>query len=265
MTKVDYQYLLVTEDGQRLDIQLNRPEKRNALNRQLIAELGKAFDFAEGNSNIRTVVLKGDEKAFCSGADLAYLKEMRSYSDQENLEDSLQLGELFLKIYTLSKPVIAMVEGPALAGGCGLASVCDFVYASEEAIFGYPEVKIGFVAALVSTFLIRQIGERKARELLLTGKILSANQAHELGLINDIFDRKILPNAVQELSDKLSKNSPQALAVTKRNLLAEFEFAQIESELKRLAKINSDFRRTEDFLEGVTSFIEKRKPQWHSQ
>ncbi len=263
MTLQKYKFLLVSLKNSILIIQLNRPEKRNALNPELVKELITAFDFAEKDKSIEVIILKGNDQAFCSGADLAYLKNMRDYDYTENLNDSLKLSELFLKIYTLPKPVIAQVEGPALAGGCGLASVCDFILASEMARFGYPEVKIGFIAALVSAFLIRQVGERKARELLLTGKIVSAQEAKNFGLINEVYKAHKLNDAVEQLAKELSNNSSQALAATKASLLAEFEFASITEDMKRLAKVNADFRSMDDFIEGITAFIEKRKPKWH--
>ncbi len=258
-----YQTIIVKQKNNFAEIILHRPEKRNALNKQMVDELSQAFDNLQNEKNIRVVILKGEGKAFCSGADLAYLKELRNFDYQKNLEDSLNLGNLFLKIFSFPKPVIAVVEGPALAGGCGLASVCDLILATPNAIFGYPEVKIGFVAALVSAFLKRQIGERKARELLLTGKILDARQALDYGLINELVGSEEIELRVEETVKALVANGPQAMATTKK-LFLDFTYQEISSEIKELSKINAQFRSSPEFLEGVNSFLEKRKPNWKS-
>ena len=175
--------------------------------------------------------------------------------------DSLNLSKLFLEIYTLPQPVIAVVYGAAIAGGCGLASVCDFIISEPDALFGYPEVKIGFVAALVSVFLIRQIGERKAREMLLSGRLLNAEEALKKGLISSVVKKEKLKEAARELSRVLIKNSPLAMAESKKILSASV-YKDIETELELLARINAKFRETDDFLEGISAFLEKRSPQW---
>ena len=258
-----FQTIIVKKQDNFAEIVLNRPEKRNALNKQMVDELSAAFKSLKTEDRIRVVVLKGEGKAFCSGADLAYLKELRNFDYQKNLEDSLNLGNLFLKIYAFPKPIIAIVQGPALAGGCGLASVCDLILATPNAIFGYPEVKIGFVAALVSAFLIRQIGERKARELLLTGKILNAQQAFNYGLINELVQEPELEIKLKETIKDLMANGPQAMAKTKQ-LFLDFTYQEIFSEIKKLSKVNAKFRSSPEFLEGINSFLEKRTPNWRS-
>lgn len=252
-----YQYLLLRQDKTHLEITLNRAEKRNALNDGLVSELKEVFLDYKAQSKIKTVSLKGQGKAFCSGADLTHLKRMRSFNREENLRDSLSLAELYLQIYRYPKPTIAVVEGPALAGGSGLAAVCDFVLATSAATFGYPEVRIGFIAALVSAFLKRQTGERIARELLLTGKIISAEEAKKYGLVNGVYAVDSIAGAESELIQQLQKNSAFAMESTKK-LFA----AQIEEEIHQLAELNAAFRESDDFLEGISSFIEKRKPKW---
>ncbi len=259
----NYQTIKVEVKNSVTEIVLNRPEKRNALNRQMVEELKSALAHCEAQAEIRVVVLKGEGKAFCSGADLSYLKELRNFDYQKNLEDSLNLGQLFLQIYGLSKPVVAVVQGAALAGGCGLASVCDLIIATPHAKFGYPEVKIGFVAALVSTFLKRQIGERKARELLLTGRILNAEQALAYGLINALVPEAELEGYLNEQIENLLNNGPQAMATTKQ-LFLHLTFQDLQEEIEALAKINAKFRATEEFFEGITAFLEKRAPKWQS-
>lgn len=252
-----YNHLIIHEFEHSAEIILNRPEKRNALNDGLVSELKHAFTFFEAKNHIKTLSLKAMGKAFCSGADLNHLKKMKNYSRDENLNDSMGLAALYYQIYSCSKPVIAVVQGPALAGGCGLASVCDFVLATENAQFGYPEVKIGFIAALVSAFLKQQIGERKARELLLTGKLISASEALNLGLINEMCRMDTIGDREQELISSLLNNSTLAMNYTKKLFDND-----IEQTLKNLARKNADFRETPDFIEGISSFIEKRKPSW---
>jgi len=253
----NYEYILVSEFNSHLEIALNRPEKRNALNDQLVLELKHIFNKTAHREDIKTISLKGNGNAFCSGADLEHLQKMRNFSREENLKDSLSLADLYLLIYTHPKPIIAVVEGAALAGGCGLASACDFVLASENAKFGYPEVKIGFIAALVSVFLTRQVGERTSKDLLLTGKTISATEAKNIGLINEVFSVHEIIKAEQELISSLSLNSSFAIKSSKKLFNS-----QIEAELNNLAQLNAEYRESGDFIEGITSFIEKRKPKW---
>ena len=196
---------------------LNRPEKRNALSYKLVAEIKEALDKAEKDELVKVIILKANGEAFCAGADLTYLQQLQKFSYEENLQDSNHLKELFLKIYTHSKIVIAQVQGHALAGGCGLATVCDFSYAVPQAKFGYTEVKIGFIPALVAVFLLRKIGEAKAKELLLGGELLSAEQALQIGLINKIIPAEKLEAEVLALAKKLvDGNSGQSMKLTKQ-------------------------------------------------
>src|SRR6478609_8783905 len=179
-------------------ITLNRPEKRNALSHELVAELKDAFSRAENDTNAKVVVLQANGEAFCAGADLAYLQQLQKFSFEENLTDSNHLKELFLKIYQLKKVVIAKVQGHALAGGCGLATVCDFVFAVPEAKFGYTEVRIGFIPAIVMIFLIRKIGEQRAKQFLLSGELMSGESTLQTGLVSRIIDKEKLEPAVIE-------------------------------------------------------------------
>jgi methylglutaconyl-CoA hydratase len=261
MTFPEYKTVITRISARHLSIILNRPEKRNALNDAMVAELNDVFMKSFKEKQIRTISIQGSGKAFCSGADLEYLKKIKNYDTQTNLNDSLKLSDLFLRIYRSPKPVIAIVHGPALAGGCGLASVCDFIIATHEAKFGYPEVKIGFIGALVSVFLIRQIGERKARDLLLSGRIIKAHEALQLGMINKVVPESDLQAQIDGLINDLTLNSPMALTESKK-LLDSFNFTEIEEELKAKAQMNAEFRQTPDFQEGLSSFFEKRKPNW---
>ena len=256
-----YSTIITRQEGAHLSIWLNRPQKRNALNNTLIAELKQVLRGAENDQDVRVITLRGKGSAFCSGADLSYLKELRRYDRQENLKDSLSLAELYLQIYLHPKPLIALVQGPALAGGCGLASVCDFILATPEAKFGYPEVKIGFIAAMVSAFLVRQIGERKARELLLSGKLLAAHEAAEWGLVSKVISSDELLTEHANLVAALGKNSSLAMRKTKE-MIARNILPSITEEIKKLVWENVKFRESSDFIEGISAFIEKRKPSW---
>lgn len=239
-------------------IWLNRPEKRNALNDEMVRELKIALNHFSNDPQIKTLVIKGRGSAFCSGADLAYLKALRENSFEDNLKDSENLSKLFYQLYTFPKPVIALVDGPALAGGCGLVSVCDFVLATEQARFGYPEVRIGFIAALVSAFLKRQVGERQAKHLLLTGTIIDAHKAQKIGLVNQVMrDSGEMEAALENLLKELSANSSYAMQASKLLFTAN-----IQQELDALVNINARYRQSDDFIEGISAFIEKRKPKW---
>jgi methylglutaconyl-CoA hydratase len=257
----DFTSLLVKNDLPHLQININRPDKRNALNKTVIRELNELLDWATAQDSLKTLTISGEGSAFCSGADLDYLKELKGYDTERNRMDTIQLAKLYQKLYMFPKPVIAAVNGPAVAGGCGLATVCDIVLASENAVLGYPEVRIGFVAAIVSLFLIRQIGERKARELLLTGKLLNAREAEKYGLVNKVVSSEALYNEVGEWQTLFSNNAPQALRATK-NLFQVFRFEQIEQLIETYTEINIAVRQTPEFFEGISSFLEKRKPNW---
>ena len=252
--------VLVTKSANVATIILNRPEKRNALGRPLIHELLAALDEAAG-SGIRAVILTGAGRAFCSGMDLEEVRTITSRQPAQSLEDSRTMARLFQAIYDFPQPTIAAVNGPAVAGGCGIATLCDIAIASSEAKFGYPEVRIGFVPALVSGFVVRQIGERRARDLLLTGRIVDADEAFRLGLVNEVvLPEQLLPRA-QERARALLENSPSALRATKR-LLNAYTRPALEDFLALAVQENAQIRATDDFHEGVSSFLEKRKPRW---
>src|SRR5713226_8080598 len=247
-------------DGERATITLNRPEKRNAISTQMIEELLGALDEAEA-SPARAVILTGAGNSFCSGMDLDALAAIARQSPEQNLEDSRRMARMFRRLWSFPKPLIAAVNGAAIAGGCGIATLCDFTLAVPEAKFGYTEVRIGFVPALVSVFLIRQIGEKRARDLLLTGRIVDAAEAQELGLITSVVPSEKLMDAARELAGSLIASSPTSLARTKR-LLCDSAAAAMDADLERAIQENARIRATRDFQEGLASFLEKRKPVW---
>lgn len=241
---------------------LNRPEKRNALSPELVTELRLAFDKAEQDATVKLVVLKANGESFCAGADLGYLQKLQNFSFEENLADSQNLKELFLKIYTLKKVVIAQVQGHALAGGCGLATVCDFTFAVSEAKFGYTEVRIGFIPALVAVFLIRKIGEQNARQLLLTGELIKAETAHALGLITKVVPPEDLEACVNQFAQNLIKqNSAQSMQLTKR-LINDVQNLTLEEALNHAAQQNAKARAIEDCKKGIAAFLNKQEIKW---
>lgn len=243
-------------------ITLNRPEKRNAFNATLVKELGQTFATAEKSNDVRVIVLRAGGKAFCAGADLAYIQDLSGFTFEENLEDSQSLMRLFMQMYKLKKPIIAQVQGPALAGGCGLATVCDLIIASDNAVFGYPEVRIGFVAALVMIFLVRRIGEGRARELLLTGKTISAAEAHTIGLINHVIAPEDLEGTVQDYCSQLSNEvSGSSLAITKE-ILAKVQGIDLQNALEFASRMNAATRMTDDCKRGINAFLNKEKIEW---
>lgn len=243
-------------------ITLNRPEKRNALNAEMVTALKNAFTQAESDENCKVIVLQANGEAFCAGADLAYLQQLQNNTYDENLQDSQHLMGLFLQIYTHKKAVIGKIQGHALAGGCGLATLCDISFSVPEAKYGYTEVKIGFVPALVKVFLLRKIGEGKARELLLTGKIITAEEAKNFGLINFISTKETIDNEVLEFATKLcNEASGQSIALVKE-MIAEVQHLSVEEGLEYAARMNANARATDDCKRGINSFLTKEKLTW---
>jgi methylglutaconyl-CoA hydratase len=243
-------------------ITLNRPEKRNALSTELVTALKEAFATAENDTEVKVIILKANGESFCAGADLAYLQQLQKFSFDENLADSNHLKDLFLQIYQLKKVVIAQVQGHALAGGCGLATICDFVFAVPEAKFGYTEVKIGFIPALVSIFLIRKIGEQKAKQLLLSGDLVQHAEALHLGLVNFIVDKAQLENEVLNFTQRLIKNnSGQSMELTKQ-LIGTVQSMPLNEALEYAARMNANARATVDCKKGIDSFLKKQEWSW---
>lgn len=243
-------------------ITLNRPEKRNALSPELLTDLKTAFQQAEDDERVRAIILKANGDAFCAGADLAYLQQLQKFSYAENLQDSNHLKELFIRMYTHPKIIIAQVQGHALAGGCGLATVCDWVFAVPEAKFGYTEVKIGFIPALVSVFVVRKIGEGRARELLLGGELISAERAMLMGLINEVVEPEKLEARVREFTNRLiTTNSSNSMALTKK-LIADIPGRSLEDALNLAAGMNANARSTQDCKRGIEAFLNKEKIIW---
>ncbi len=254
--------LVQTQDTGRVRVlTLNDPERRNPLSDAMAASLHEALDAAEAAEEVRALVITGAGRAFSAGADLEFLRRVRSESAEANLAHSGRLRDLFLRVYTFPKPVVAALNGPAVAGGAGLATACDLIVMDEAARIGYSEVKIGFVAALVGVLLVRAVGEKHARELLLTGELVDAATAYRMGLAS-----RVVPpgRAVEEAvawAGRIAENAPASLALTKE-LLASFYGMGLEDALRYAAAAGAWIRQSADLEEGLAAFFEKRKPEF---
>ncbi len=240
---------------------LAEPERRNPLTQAMVAELQEALDRAENERNVRAVVITGEGKAFSAGADLAYLERLTELPAEENLAHSAELRALFQRLYTFPKPVVAAVNGPAVAGGAGLVLASDLCVMAEEARIGFTEVKIGFVAALVAVLLVRHVGEKLARELLLTGELIPAREAHRMGLANRVVPGEELLEAAQDLAERASSGAPTSIRLTK-SLLAGLPGMGLEEAFAHATLANAWARETEDLKEGLRAFFEKRRPRF---
>jgi methylglutaconyl-CoA hydratase len=257
---MNYKTIQLAYDPGVATITLNRPDKRNAISFELIDDLLRALQEVETSDAI-VLIVTGAGKAFSSGMDLDNLKTLIGKSPEQNLKDSETMVRLFRALYEFSKVTIAAVNGAAIAGGTGLALLCDFTLAVPEAKFGYTEVRIGFVPAIVSTFLLRQVGEKQARDLLFTGRIIGAEEAARMGLVNEIVPPEKLMTRARELAALLMENSPASLRATKQ-LLSDHARAELDLQIEAAVRENAAIRTTADFREGVVSFLEKRKPVW---
>ena len=241
-------------------VTLRRTEKLNALSHGMIAELLHALDEVE-NGPARALILIGAGRAFCAGMDLQALQDFRSQHEAELVADARRIATLFHRLYAFPKPTVAAVNGAAVAGGCGLATLCDFTLAVPEATFGYTEVRVGFIPALVSSYVIRQVGEKRARDLLLSGRIFGAAEAHAMGMVNEILEPDHLLSRARELARSLAEMSPAALQLTK-HLLLKFSEEEIHRETELAIADSARARTTADFREGLAAFLEKRPPKW---
>ena len=243
-------------------ITLNRPEKRNALNPAMVKELGRVLADLEKENEAKVIVLRAAGKAFCAGADLDYIQQLQKFSFEENLQDSKNLQSLFRQIYEFPKIVIAQVEGHALAGGCGLMTVCDFAFAVPDALFGYTEVKIGFIPALVSVFLQEKIGTGKAGELLLSGEVFGAQKAFQYQLLTEIVDKDLIQKVVRDFSQQLVMNNSAFSMQETKKLLRTIGKKERDKNLDLAAELNAKARSHEDCQKGIAAFLSKSKPAW---
>ncbi len=240
---------------------LNRPEKRNALDDATISALKEHFAQAEKDASVRVVVLRGAGTDFCAGADLSQLEKIAANaSREENLRDAMNLGELFIQMRRMTKPTLAAVQGNALAGGAGLANACDIVLAEDGATFGYPEVKLGFVPAMVMAMLVRTIGEKKAFELAALGNSINARDAHRIGLVNRISSSATFQDDINAYARDLAQRSASAVRLIK-GLVYGIEGKSFEDAVTHGAQVNVEARATPDCQEGVRRFLETRRKQ----
>jgi methylglutaconyl-CoA hydratase len=250
------------EDNRTAFIRLNRPEKRNALNPDLVNELIEAFEKAISASTVRVIQLEGEGKVFCAGADLAAIQSMRSYSEQENRADTQRLARLFDIVYRSPKPVIAAVRGAALAGGCGLATVCDICIAEETAKFGYTESRLGFVPALVSVYLARRTGEAHMRRLLLAAEVIDAKEAAAIGLITEAVSNDVFDSRLTYWRDALTgRVSGEAVAATKK-LIEKAYILTYDDAIANAVEANINARNSTDCRSGIDRFLEGQPLVW---
>lgn len=243
-------------------ISLNRPEKRNAFSPELVTALTAAMLLASDDETVKVIVLKAEGPTFSAGADLAYLQQLQENTHEENVKDSENLKKLFTTIYYLPKVVIAQVEGHAIAGGCGLATVCDIIFAVPEASFGYTEVKLGFVPAIVSCFLVHKTSETIAKKILLTGDLFTAEEALAYNLITYVTNKDEIGQSVRNFALKLGESaSGNSLMVTKQ-LIGQTNHLALEKSLSLAVQINARVRESDDFKKGVAAFISKEKIKW---
>ncbi len=245
-----------------LSITLNRPDKRNALSADFVSELIQAFEDAKGDDAVKVIILKAEGKVFSAGADLAYLQQLQQNNFEENYADSSHLKSLFELMYTHPKVIIAQIEGHALAGGCGLATVCDIAISVPEARFGYTEVKIGFIPAIVMYFLLRKIGEGHAKEMLLTGHLINATKAARYGLITEVVDADTIGSHVRHLAENIAEStSGEAVAHTKQ-MIAQIQSMELSEGLDFAARSNAHARASEDCKRGIAAFLNKEDIKW---
>ena len=238
-------------------ITLNRPEKRNALHPFLVEQLKNKLVEFEKDDSVKSLIITGEGNTFCSGADLEYLQQISNNSSIENYNDSKSISELFLMVYEFPKPTIAAVNGSAIAGGCGLASVCDFIVAhSEKSKFGYSEVKIGFIPAIVSIFLIKKVGEGLAKQLLLEGENISGKRAYEIGFVNYLAEN-VMDESVK-LADNLNRNSVESIRLTKQ-MIDNISNLSVREAVNQCVGLNTISRSSDDFKNGIKSFHNKDK------
>ncbi|WP_372655304.1 enoyl-CoA hydratase-related protein [Halobacteriovorax sp.] len=245
-------------------VTLNRPEIHNAFNDDLIVALTKKFSEISNDESVKVVILTGAGKSFCAGADLNWMKSMIDYSIEENIKDSQVLSDLFQTINNCKRPVIGKINGAALGGGAGLVAVCDYVIASEKALFGFTEVMLGLVPAVISPFVIAKIGESNARATFLTGERFDANKASSLGLVHQVSLEGDLDTDCAELTKKFIRPAPKAQEVAKdliRNVIS-LESATYEQISKYTCETIAERRVSSEGQEGMNALLEKRRPNW---
>ncbi len=256
-----YEHLLTRRDGPIEHVTLNRPDVRNAINDQTIAELTAWAETIRNQRDARVVVLSGSGKTFCAGADVAWMSRTIQYTEEQNLRDALAMSHMFAGLDSLPIPLIGRVHGAALGGGAGLAAVCDVVVAEAEAQFGFTEVKLGIVPAVISPFVLAKIGRSAARELFLTGARFPASRAREIGLVHRVVDRDGLDAAVAEVVREFLEAGPEAVAAAK-SLVARVWGRSVSAAAELTAGAIASRRVSSEGQEGLRAFLDKRQPSW---
>lgn len=254
-----YKTIILERERHAATLTLNRPEKRNALTREMMSEIESALRELEAGPE-RAVILTGAGKGFCSGMDLSVLRGMNAEGPAA-LADSRLIADFFRSVYAFPKPLIAAIHGHAVAGGCGLATLADVALAAPDASFGYPEARVGFMPAFVAAFLAAQIGERQARRLLLSGRLIDAEEALRMGLIDEIIAAGNFMARAREIAAEFAAASPASVRMTKR-LLEDFFRDDLSRKLEMAVQASAAIRGMPDFREGLAAFLEKRKPRW---
>jgi methylglutaconyl-CoA hydratase len=256
-----YTTLKYKKDGRVGRVSFCRPEIHNAFNSTVITEMSELFTEIAKDGDIRVVVLTGEGKSFCAGADLNWMREVIKQSFDENLAESKALADLFYQIYTFKRPVIGKINGAAIGGGTGFVAVCDIAIAARRAKFSFSEVKIGVVPACIGPYVIRKMGEGKARELFITGERMNADRAFEVGLVNKVVDDDSLDTVVEELIHTILTSGPEAVAMAKK-LVSEVPGMTPEMFKPFTAEMIARLRISDEGQEGMAAFLEKRKPAW---
>jgi len=260
---MDYTSLIYSIENRIATIKLNHPAKRNALDDVMIRELSDALSCVNRNNQSRVVVITGAGNAFCAGMNLDYLKKYSEMPHDENLEDARNLMKMLQLIPNLRKPVIAMVNGPALGGGCGIAAACDFVFAGKEkAKIGVPEVRLGFIPAVIIGYLIKRMGEGAAKEFSIRGDILDATSAKARGLVTEVVDDDRLSQRVYEFASELARTTSPASITLIKDLFSRYSEMNLKDAMEYAANLNALVRKTDDFKKGIDSFLKKEKLEW---
>ena len=242
-------------------VTMNRPDIRNAFNEVMISELRQAFAAINADESVRVVVLTGEGKSFCAGADLHWMRKVVSYTYEQNYEDSLNLASLMREVYDCPRPVVGRINGAAIGGGTGLVAVCDIPVAAEDAVLSFSEVKIGLVPACISPYVLKRVGERYGREYFLTGERLTADKALRCGLVNRVVASDDLDTAVDEVVGNLLTSGPDALATCKRMVRMVGDM-DLDAAGPATAEMIAKLRMSEEGQEGMAAFLERRKPAW---
>jgi methylglutaconyl-CoA hydratase len=260
---MDFTTLKYDKDGRIGRVTFNRPEVHNAFNATLIHEMADLFTQIEKDNDIRVVVLTGEGKSFCSGADLNWMREVVNQTFEQNLAESNALANLFHQIYAFKRPVVGRINGAAIGGGTGFVAICDIAVAARTAKFSFSEVKIGVVPACIGPFVIKKMGEGKARELFITGERMDAERAFQVGLVSKVVDFNQLDIEVEKLIDSILTSGPEAVAMAKK-LVSEVPAMAPEQYGPYTAEMIARLRISKEGQEGMDAFLNKRKPNWNS-